>query len=142
MAILGKTAEHVVRDVLFVPDLLRMETIRAMVEAAVARRVSDGSVDGLLLPTINMLAAAWIPAPPEAAASMAAWIKKNAAAAPADHLAQARWAARAADRLDLLELIPQSLPDSSIHCSAGFTREMDPAAFPRSGFGREPPGAC
>jgi hypothetical protein len=108
MAILSKAAEHVVQDTLFVPDLLRTETVRTMVDAAVARRVKDGSVDGLLLPTINMLAAASITgAAPEAIPSMSAWIEENAGAAPADHLAQARWVARAADRLDLLNLIPQ-----------------------------------
>jgi hypothetical protein len=40
IAILSQTAEHVVQDALFVPDLLRLETVRDMVEAAVARRVT------------------------------------------------------------------------------------------------------
>jgi hypothetical protein len=125
MTILCKTAEHVVQDALFVPDLLRMETVRTMVEAAVARRVSDGSVDGLLLPTMNMLAAASITAAePEAVASMVAWIKENAAAAPADHLAQARWAARAADRLDLLDLIPEPAGQSD-SLLGRLSRELD-----------------
>lgn len=108
MAILCMTAKHVVQDTLYVPDLLRIGTARSVVEVAVARRVNEGSVDGLLLPTTNMLAAASITgAAPETAASMVAWIKANAAAAHADDLAQARWAARAAGRLDLLELMPE-----------------------------------
>ncbi len=125
MAILCKTAEHVVQDAVFMPDLLRMETARSMVERAVARRVSEGSVDEQLLPTANMLAAALITgAAPEAAASMVSWIKVNAAAAQADHLAQARWVARAADRLDLLDLIPEPTdqPDSLL---GRLSRELD-----------------
>ena len=115
IAILSQTAEHVVQDALFVPDLLRLETVRDMVEAAVARRVSDGNVDGLLLPTINILAAASITgSAPEAVTSMVAWIKENAAGSLSDHLAQARWVARAANRLDLLDFIPEPIgqPDS------------------------------
>ena len=125
MAILCRTAEHVVQDALFVPDLLRMETARSMVEGAVARRVHDGSVDGLLLPTVNILAAASITgAASEATAPMIAWIKNNAAAAHSDHLAQARWVARAADRLDLLDLMPEpsDQPDSLL---GGLSQELD-----------------
>jgi hypothetical protein len=125
MAILCKAAEHVVQDAVFMPDLLRMESARSMVERAVARRVSEGSVDEQLLPTANVLAAALTTgAAPEVAASMVSWIKVNAAAAQADHLAQARWVARAADRLDLLDLIPEPAdqPDSLL---GRLSRELD-----------------
>jgi hypothetical protein len=125
MAILCRTAEHVVQDPLFVPDLLRMETARSMVEGAIAHRVSNGSVDELLLPTVNILAAASITgAAPEAAPPMVTWIKNNAAAAHSDHLAQARWVARAANRLDLLDLMPEPTdqPDSLL---GRLSRELD-----------------
>ena len=108
VAVLSKTAEYVVQDPLFVPGLLRTDTVRSIVEAAVARRVNDGSVDGLLLPTINLLAAASITgSAPEAVASMVTWIKNNAPGSSPDHLAQARWVARAAARADLLDFIPE-----------------------------------
>ena len=63
-------------------------------------------------------------AAPEAAASMVSWIKVNAAAAQADHLAQARWVARAADRFDLLDLMPEPTdqPDSLL---GRLSRELD-----------------
>jgi len=125
MAILCKTAEHVVQDAVFMPDLLRMDTARSIVERAVARRVSEGSVDEQLLPTASVLAAALITgAAPEAAVSMVSWIKANAGGAHADHRAQARWVARAADRLDLLDFIPvpKDQPDSLL---GRLSRELD-----------------
>lgn len=106
-AILSQTCERVVRGRLFVPDLLRADTLLSVVESAVARRVRNGNVDGLLLPTVNLLAACSIARIESAATEqMMSWVEASAASASPDQRAQARWAARAADRDDLRALIP------------------------------------
>lgn len=117
LAILSHTCQKVVRDRVFVPDLLRLDTLLSVVETAVARRVRDGSVDGLLLPTVNLLAACSIAgAGNELTEPMVTWVQAHAPSATSDHRAQARWSARAADRDDLLSLIPapEHAPDSLI----------------------------
>jgi len=140
LAILSRTCDEVVRGKLFVPDLLRFETLRSLVDTAVVRRVRDGSVDGLLLPTVNLLAACSIAgADNEATDSMMAWVEANAAAAAPDHRAQSRWSARAADRYDLLALIkePDGPPVSilgqlSYQLDAGALDPIQPPAWPEA----------
>lgn len=115
LALLAKAARAVVRGRLYVPDLLRLDAVSSVVVSAMTRRVRDGSVDGLLLPTANLLAACTIcDIDDSAAVTMAAWIAMHAGEANDNARAQARWALWAAERDDLLDLIPEPLvePDS------------------------------
>ena len=115
LALLSDACEQVVRGELYIPDLFRKETVAAVVTSAMSRRVSNGSVDGLLLPTVNLLAACSIcDIDDSAAVTMAAWIAMYAGDATADQRAQARWVLRAAGRADLLGLVPEpaTRPDS------------------------------
>jgi hypothetical protein len=108
LALLSQAAQRVVSGRLYIPDLLRQDAVSSVVTSAMTRRVRNGSVDGLLLPTANLLAACTLcDIDDSAAVTMTAWITMTAKQATADQRAQARWALWAAGRRDLLDTIPE-----------------------------------
>ena len=110
-AILVKAANEVVRGPQHVPEVLRMESLGALLDATTSKRVSEDSVDGLLLPTTNILCALRIlegTQRSEVAESLRRWIRDHAAEADADQRSQSRLAARISGSSDLLTLIPSA----------------------------------
>lgn len=137
MCLLSRAAIQVVQGRLFVPDLFRRRTVRSIVATALARRVSRGSVDGLLLPTVNLLVVGHLTdADPATLEAMTSWVAAHADQAADDQRAQARWAAHAGDRPDLLDLIPQpeADPGSLLGRLAGHLDAGDLAAVPPSSW--------
>jgi hypothetical protein len=115
LALLSRASEQVVQGRLYIPDLLRRDAVSAVILSAMSRRVREGNIDGLLLPTANLLAACNIcDIDDSAAVTMAAWISMHAQEGTEDQRAQARWALWAASRQDLLGMIPEPMiePDS------------------------------
>ena len=55
LALLSEACRQVVNGRLYIPDLLRRDAVSSVVLSAMTRRVRGGSVDGLLLPTANLL---------------------------------------------------------------------------------------
>lgn len=89
-AALCREAQRVLRDPDRIPPHLRLEQARSIVGASIDRRVKRGSVDGKLLPTANLLAAAHLADVP-LRADMLRWVKQNGANSRRDFVEQARW---------------------------------------------------
>ncbi|HUX04444.1 MAG TPA: hypothetical protein VMV53_06000 [Acidimicrobiales bacterium] len=108
-ALLVKAANEVVRSPQHVPEVLRLESLRALLDATTSKRVSGGSVDELLLPTTNILCALRVlerSRPSEVAQSLERWIRDHAAESDPDQRSQARLAAMISGSSNLLTLIP------------------------------------